>query len=271
MFFEDMIKEDPTLSYADAEAVVWDNYPHDFRAFWGMDQHEPPEHLDGDTWREYRSAAQLVERLAQGASQLVRPRKTTDEKIAQYPWLIEEADRMRTAVIAMMEENPEIFPRDMWWKVFELLSALGNPEGKRRFMSACMQLEVVRLYPENTEEKAERLFALVTYLTRKPSQRCREYLPRVAECYVRGLDVELAVMARAVLEAALQDEFPDERNLERRIQIAVSRGLFQSDAFDAANRLRTAGNAAAHADLSLKVDPDAVMGDLFNCLTAMDG
>ena len=71
--FERMIHEHPPMTYEDAEAVVWDNYPEDFRTYWGLDGHEAREHLDEDTWRTYRSMGQLVERLASGASQLIRP------------------------------------------------------------------------------------------------------------------------------------------------------------------------------------------------------
>lgn len=282
--FEDLIRDNPAFSLEDALWVVWDDYPNDFKAYWGLDSGERPEHLKPDDWLEYRKLEQLVTRMANGARMLVRPRKTPDDQLALYDWLREEASRLEDGLDEVLEKFREKLPSSEWWDIYRGTrpSDPSDPRLKKAFMDACMQIEADSAYSHSPAEMASRLFRLLDHVVGQPGQRCREYLPRVAECYVRGMKLELAVMARSVLDAALQDEYPDDvvRGevgagndvvLERRIQCAASRGPFRDKGvLDAADRIRVRGNRAAHADLELVIDEDAVLDDLTTCLAALD-
>lgn len=283
-FFEDIIRDNPAFSLEDALYVIWDDYPADFSAYWGLDDREPPDHLDEDDWREYQRLDRLVTRLANGAHLLVRPVKTPDADLSLHEWLKEEAGLAEEQWERWLDEWRQSLAEDQWWQLFRLSrpSAPGDPRLKKRFMHARMETEAERLYPYSPGKMASRLFRLLQHVVLKPGQKTREYLPRLAECYVRGMDIELAVMARTVLDAALQDEYSDEdvRNevgagkdvvLERRIQCAASAGPFRPrNILDAADRIRKTGNRAAHADLSVAVDADSLLEDVTTCLEALD-
>jgi hypothetical protein len=95
---------------------------------------------------------------------------------------------------------------------------------------------------------------------------------RVAECYVREMRPEFAVMCRAVLDSALQEILTDEAvlkrvggdtaTLERRIQAAYSVGIFDDSSFKSANVVREAGNTAAHLTPGLETPMDDILVDV---------
>lgn len=83
------------------------------------------------------------------------------------------------------------------------------------------------------------------------SERGRVYLGRMLLCYILELDDEVLVWSRAVLEAELEsllDEVLDAptTRLVELIDKAGCRGLLSGSAFEAADRVRTAGNDTLH-------------------------
>src|SRR5690606_29432174 len=102
-----------------------------------------------------------------------------------------------------------------------------------------------------------------------PGEFTSAYLSRVAECYIRDMRPELAVMCRAVLDTAIQQVADDEQvknivgagrrghvGLERRIEFCRSCGIFDDEVRDAAERVMDAGDKAAHVVPGLERDPD---------------
>ena len=287
-FFQDIIAQDPTYSLDSAYDMLLNDYPHDFRSYWGLEQGSDPDHLDAADQAEYRRLSQLTTKLAQGASLLVRPPKLREDDIRQMAWIEEEAETLRERLRETLEQAKNRLPHDVWWQVYWATrpQGPGDPRVKQEFMEICMQLEAAELFPAWPGDIAKRLFHLVALVLENPTRRTREFLPRVAECYVRDMKAELAVMARAVLDVALKEVFPDEEVrhrvgagkdvvLERRIQCAAAFGTFDGEIFNAADQIRKAGNLMAHPSNSPNsevdaVDTDGIVRDLLMCLRRLD-
>ena len=96
----------------------------------------------------------------------------------------------------------------------------------------------------------DRIRSLLNRLLSDPGRKASQYLMRVARCYALGMAPELAVMCRATVEAYLKDlrGLPPEsrEGLDQLIDQCSSLGLLSIDARDAAARLQSAGNNAAH-------------------------
>ncbi|MGH7500288.1 MAG: hypothetical protein ACREL7_00885 [Longimicrobiales bacterium] len=97
------------------------------------------------------------------------------------------------------------------------------------------------------------------------------------------MKAETAVMARAAIDAAIQERITDEVvkqavgsrrddriDLERRIQACVERGWFASHEFECATRIRKAGRDAAHFSPGCEGDIDDLLGDMTTVLKALE-
>ena len=124
----------------------------------------------------------------------------------------------------------------------------------------------------------ERFWQLLMLLKdRQPSPHARDFLRRVARCYLFGFDSECVVMCRAVLDRELKAEIqsgdvlawwkttdkgkrrkPAPMNLWGRIQTAHHSGRIGQDTRDAADQVRDDGNDAVHGKPSI--------ADPFNCI-----
>lgn len=120
----------------------------------------------------------------------------------------------------------------------------------------------------------ERFWQLLMLLKhRQPSPHARNFLRRVARCYLFGFDSECVVMCRAVLDREFEAEIqsgdvlawwkttdkgkrgkPAPMNLWGRIQAAHHSGRIGQDTQAAADEVRDDGNKAVHQKPSIK-DP----------------
>ena len=129
--------------------------------------------------------------------------------------------------------------------------------------------------PATLDEVAGRLESLVKYVVRSQNERANAYLSRVATCYCLGLCSELSVMARAVLDTALQDVVSDESvrkglSLANHVRIGLGNRLQYLQRYDlvadapmrAMERIKNAGDDAVHTAPGLEPQPDTTMTDL---------
>jgi hypothetical protein len=151
--------------------------------------------------------------------------------------------------------------------------SITHPAAPYHVFVTTLLLEVVRLLPGISKERmdedfsptvvktdqalVERVEALVGHLARSPAERSSRYLRLVSRCYLLGLVPELAVMARAAVEAALEDVGTDESirqrvggkhavGLGQRIEYCRSVGIFDSTAYKSAMRLKDDGDDTVH-------------------------
>jgi hypothetical protein len=106
----------------------------------------------------------------------------------------------------------------------------------------------------------------------KPPERTRQYLIRVAECYLHGLDAATIVLCRSALESALDhrcDESQCSRasTLEAKIKFASLARWFTPDECADANTVRLRGKIAAHHDPTATKD---TLGTIRMTMTLVD-
>lgn len=288
MLFEDIIQYNPGYSLGAALEYAFQEYEEDFFAYWGLDSHEPPEWFadSEDEWRQLIALHQLAAKLAGGAAELVRPQRLPEAKLSLPTRLDEEAHDYQHSVDRVLERfSGELSPDEMErLRRFLQPGALDDPRVQRSFVQNCFELEAAIRYPADPTAYAERLRLLATQMLRSPGELTRAYLRRVAECFVRDMPMELAVMARAVLDAALQEVLSDEAvvavaglraqrgsvNLERRIEAATAEGIFDDGVRQAADRVRAQGNSAAHFLPDFNPSTADLLADLSACLRAIE-
>lgn len=107
---------------------------------------------------------------------------------------------------------------------------------------------------EHIGERAQRL---VSHLVPRATNRTAEYLTRVSRCYLYDLRTELAVMARAAIEAEILMVATDKQvqarvggrsppGLAQRIEYCRSTGVFDTATYHAAIGLKDDGDDAVH-------------------------
>lgn len=128
------------------------------------------------------------------------------------------------------------------------------------------------------------MLRLLNFLMRVENIRTRQYLSRVAECYVRSMRAEFAVMSRAVVQAALEDILSTEQvreilqlpraqrvGLGNLISAADRVGILSPEAKEACERVKTAGDDAVHTMPDVAADPDDVLADLAKVVAHLEG
>ena len=268
-FFTDWIAESD-YDFDAAIEFATEEFSQNFEDYWGLSGAEPPEGLHANQWREFVAMARLAQKLASGASSLVRPRRVKDDQLALREALEAEAAERRALVSGILERlKPNVTPEsynDIYWHL--LSGSPSDPRTRSAFFETCLQLEVWGLFASNPGRMGKRLGQLFEFMIRAPGEFTRAYLSRVAECYVREMPTEFAVMARAALDAAIQEVISDEQvvvevggspgkdkvTLERRIQACRSKGWFPPELGRAADSIRANGRDAAHFSPGLEVD-----------------
>jgi len=279
------IDGNPTLSLTDAVESAYQDYTSDFTHYWGLEAKEPPEGLSHDDWRELIKLYGLARKLVQGASSMVRPVRVRDDELSLRELLSEEDKKEQAAIDAFLARLKGKMPDEDWWKLRWRLDPVepSDPRLKRRFFDNCIEIEASERFFQYPYEIADRTMTLLAYMVRSPGEFTTQYLGRVAECYIRKMNTEFAVMARAALDRAIQDRITDEEvaecvglrpdgrvDLERRIEACASRSWFDSDSRLAATRIKDSGVHAAHFAPGLAANMDEVLQDLAEVLRALE-
>lgn len=283
--FLDWLHDSPHMSFEDAHWVVWDNYPNDFEAFWGLRSEACPEYLEADDWEEYRRLYQLATKLGQGVVRLVRPRRLPERALTGLGELRREADHDEQLLRDVLEKVRDHGAEDLAEQIRDLIvyGTVGGARAKATFFDNAMQIVAHEHFGYDLDGYAERMIQLVGHLTRTENSRTQAFLARVAECYIRGMDPEFAVMARAVMQSALERVLPEEdaRNLVREheggrlglaghIDAAITAGMVDDEVHEAMKRIKDAGDDAAHALPQLAPRASILIEDLSNVLRHLE-
>ena len=214
----DWLMDHPHWTFELAVATAVDEFPSEWKRYWGIGGDACPEHLDPDEWQAAKEMHDLARRICNAAGAL-QGMKLPEQLRTLPPILTKEAKderESRRELVKRLEASltPE---QEGPGPVKDLIHFLKWSEGEAGTKEVLFRTAVeIYSYPDfgcAPGEVARRLLDLLEFLMRTKGEITREYLRRVAMCYVRDMRPEMAVMSRAVMETALQIE-----SVENRIQ-----------------------------------------------------
>lgn len=238
----------PDSTLADLLDIHVQNYEQDFRDYWHLDEAECPEEMSEDDWRLVRLLDRVGAQLVKSAHML---RISADlQKLVESHKPFEDPLKLASSLVSynVAQARAEI----------DLASAAVGKlfEGKRRLTFVLALLSQFDL-----------------------SERATAYIDRMIQCYIWGLDTECVVMARSVIEAALEevishDEMTSLGFRGRRkgfalweYQSAAAKTRRLSDkAMEWVEAIRQAGNEAVHAVPGLHGDSTVTLAQTVVCL-----
>ncbi len=284
MWPDDDLKVDVDLA---VEGTI-ESFAQTFRDRWGLDADQPPSDIEWEEWYELLGLAAAAQSLVVAALNLYRPGTLSNRDINLPRQLIAAAETEEAHVKEILARLKESGTAEQDWYAIErfLREHLPAPDSFRhRFFRAAVQIELAyeaRALP-SLYDMTLRLEVLLEHLTRGNDQRTREGLGRVARCFLLNLVPELCVMARSVLESALEGRLPKEYMrqvrglranarvpLELWIDEASASELLDDDGRRAAEVLAKWGGQAAHGKSIKDVDPEVVLEHLHRTLQKLE-
>lgn len=280
MYYLSGIDDDPQLDLEELINRVFDNYPDEFRTYWGLDADHAPEGIEPDEWERRQELDRLSRKVGALAGTLIRP-KIPDAQLGRPIELREAAQHSRQFLKDLIEK----LRSERSEKHDELIEILSDVRARDdvdySFFLACLQLYLSSylIWPRML---AERVVNLTRFAARVRGGRAIQYLGRVSRCYLYGMHAELAVMSRAVLEASLEEVITEEQvrtvrriPSNRRVGLAdyieVARGtILSDDAAEAASKLKQDGDDAIHLSAESVGDPNAVLENLVVVLRTLE-
>jgi hypothetical protein len=284
VFFEDNIAGDSRFSLADALDYAEFEFREDFLDHWGLEDEECPESLDHDEWIECRTIYDLAKQIAGVATTLLHRKGLGEDRLARPDLWRAESNGRQQEVRKLLEKIAHL-PDSVRWQIEKALwpTEPSDPRTKYNIFRNSMQLHAAELVRVSGADVAQRLSALVNQLARSADARTASYLERVAKCYVLNLPTEFAVMARSVLDSAIESQVDNEAvvallgqrgrssiGLKRRIEYCAATDIFDSETERAATRVRETGDDAVHLAPGIVYDMDSLLQDLIKCLAAID-
>lgn len=259
-------------------------------AYYRLEADRSPPWVEKELWSRLREAYLQANRRAEVARRLVRPqtggslvvpssvatgRKAYEREDREYWETIlqcvnEDAEPRALPVPASSIESPAAV-----WSLYRATLLFAVSRGLPGIREEVVDLDGgTAVVVELDEVLHTRLSTLLNRLAHPRSDRALACLARVARCYLLGLDQELAVMARAALEAYLSHlrGLPEsaEDKLANLIDQCQTRSLLSDDAIEAAKLVKAAGNDAAHGR-TLTVTPDHLLQALATALAGSPG
>jgi len=259
VFFEDAIARDSSFGLDDAIGWAADDFVEGFEERWGLDASKPPEGVEVDEWLRARKLRGLAQSIARVAATLMREKGLGRDRLSTPRELQERAGERQLEIERILKLIEEKLGKDATWQFRSALlpTELDDPRTEANIFQNMLQLEAASLFPHNLSAIAKRMYGLTDYLFRNRGERSAAYLGRLARCYILDMRTEFTVMARAVLDAGLQEVVDDSDvpatvgaarwvGLERRIAYLESRGVFDAAAGRAARDIKVAGDDAVH-------------------------
>ena len=280
-----LIESSPGFSLGLALEFAESDFREDFVDAWGLEADAPPEGIDHDDWLTCRRVYGIADQVANVALLLVRRKGLGPQRLAIGSQLAEEARSREEQLNELLEAVKPHLTSEAFARVQNQLEtpSASDPRSHRDIFTNTLQLAARRIFPPSLDEVALRLEALVRYVVGSQNDRTNAFLSRVATCYCLGLRTELAVMARAVIDTALQEVVLDENvrpalrlpshqrvGLSSRIQYLDNFGLFSADERRSMLRIKDAGDNAVHTTPGLEPEPDSIMSDLVSALAVVD-
>lgn len=241
----------PDGTLADLLDIHVQNYEQDFREYWHLDNTERPEDLSAEEWTLVR----LLDKVGVGS-------------IPSAYALRVEPELSQLVV--------DFRPGDSVERTMRELSGYDVAQ-------TCAEIDLASAAVQKLFEGKKRLATILHLLSKfELSPRAAAYVDRMVQCYVWGLDTECVVMARSVVEAALEEAFtdadmhamgfvPKRHGFEYwQFRNAATRsGRFSADVLGCLEDVRRAGNDAVHASPGLHEDPIASIAYAVVCLRSL--
>lgn len=287
-YHEAWLREFPYWTFADAIGAASDDFPREWKRFWGIGASVCPDHLDADEWEVANEMHDVARRICAVATRLLD--QGLPHQLRTLPGLLEieatSEKKSRREFVAALEERLTAEQRrsPMLQDVLYFLKwREGEAEAKAKLFRSAIEIYA---YPEfgcSPGQVASRLLDLLEFLVRTRGERAREYLCRVATCYVRDMLPEMAVMSRAVMEAGLQLPAVEER-LDANLKVKSKRRPGLGDWIEAAyevevlddegrrraDAIKTAGDNAIHKVPKQTPDPRSILESLRIVLTQVE-
>ena len=253
-----VIRENPTMHSYDPKRTLADlledhveEYAADFRTYWQLAGDTPPADFDEATWR----FAKLLDRVG---SKLVPSART----LRLHPEL---ADVLRTERLLGRDIDGEDSPL------------------KHGLAFARAEIDLAPEAVARIPESEQRLGFVLRLLSEfELSERASAYVDRMVSCYVMGLDTEMVILARSVIEIALEDALDDDvlyalnykrgkygYHLNQRIEAARESSRIDEATLSMLSRIRVEGNQAVHSAPGLHENAELTLVSTVVCLRAL--
>lgn len=251
----------------------------EFEELWSLRSETAPEDIDFEEWVELLGLREVATRLVDAALAVERPAGLARRDINRPAQLAYASEQERERVEELLAGLRRLKTPEQDWDAIEhfVRNHVEQPDRRKEaFLDILLQLEVAERLIPSLAMVSGRLRKLLPHLGENLPGDVRTYLERLARCYVMGMDVELALVARAVLEAVLASRRPPEymrkvKGLDPRafvyirdwLEEAESEGLLTPAGLQAAKRIQRSGNQVAHRGLEKSpIDGDALMADM---------
>ena len=235
-----------------------EHYRTHWERFLGIAASHCPDHLTPELWgwvkevydeaaRHSRNALEFAGTQSTGVNELSPP--------ALKPYGIAEADRVEW----------------LRWLEDVACEVMGGRDGSSVTESALFeqfaQMQWADVMLEELATVGKRMDILARVRPLSVPEKARPYVSHVVDCFLRGMDREMAVMARVALEAALRNAQGSDGQDGWAIHVALSALRSLDPAVcDAARRVKGAGDAGAHSFEEFEVDAESVLADLAKVL-----
>lgn len=223
-----------------SELEGWlNNLESEINKSWGTFHDEPPEHIDPKTWSHANLLLELSEVMIRSAQKLQQDSRVQLDEILEF-----------------FEERGRDLTED-------------------EFIRQSVEINLAYDFCGRLSQMSRRTLELVRFLVVVESAVTRDYLLRVADCYIRGLRAETVIMCGAALEAALDEFLPtDDRRLTLGMKISelAEEGTLPERAESLARTISTSRNDAVHLRLeAIPENPIETIEALHETLALLEG
>ncbi len=260
------LQDHPYWTFDAAVGTPVDEFPSEWKRFWGIGEAECPEYLEPGEWEVANEMYDVGRRLVHVVSHFGE--KGLPNELRTLPAFLateaqsESMSRKEVATQLRKGLAPDQLATQFWSDLLYFLEwEEGETEARHKLLRTAVEIAAFPRFGCSPGTVATRIMDLLDFMVTTRGNAAREYLQRVAECYVRDMRPETAVMSRAVLEAVLRIDEIEERAAERLVQggnrkrypglVDWIRAAFELGALDArgkqaAEAVKTAGDDAIH-------------------------
>ena len=275
--------EDPAWvansDYTAFKGVAHTEFEVGWKEHWGIGHEFAPSSIDPDMWEDanrfFADANRICEILYTSTGRQPPPalrelrdklEEDTDREIGEWN---EEFENIE----ALVGESARVELEEKHWN-----KDLEAPMRLALFDTS-MQIFAYKYFGTHAGDLAARAVELVRSMIRVKGEAARQYLGRVAVCYVHDMRPELAVMARAVMEAALR-ACVDETTVSARgkrhptlidwVEAARTNEILPHEAYEAALRVKRGGDDGIHNIPQQAPERQVTLAQLITVLEAID-
>jgi len=254
--------EDPAWvansDYTAFKEVAHAEFEVGWKEHWGIGHEYAPSSIDPDMWEDakrfFADAKRICEFLYMSTGRQPPPalRELRDK-------LQEDTDREIGEWLEELEEIEALVDESAWEPALEKHENKDLEAPTRlALFDTSMQIWADKYFGTHACHLADRAVELVRSMLRVRGEAARQYLGRVAVCYVHDMRPELAVMARAVIEAALRNCLDSQTDtiastqgkrhpgLRDWIEAARTNDILPPEAYEAAVKVKRAGDDVIH-------------------------